>query len=163
MTERSNIVQIGHAGGPQQPGGARRFQLLVDSIRDYAICMLDPEGFVASWNSGAERLEGYRRAEIVGQHFSRLFTAEDQAAGVPGRILDECRTTGRCEGEGWCVRQDGTRFRASIIVNRIRDGRGALIGSARITRDITERVAAQEALLEAERSFRLLVQGVTDY
>ncbi|HXS48493.1 MAG TPA: PAS domain S-box protein [Sphingomicrobium sp.] len=139
------------------------FKLLVQSIVDYAIYMLDPNGFVTSWNSGAERIKGFQTEEIVGKHFSTFYTEEDRAAGMPKKVLDTARKTGKFEGEGWRVRKDGTRFWASVVVDRINDEKGKLLGFAKITRDMTEAREAQEALLQAERGFRLLVQGVTDY
>jgi PAS domain S-box-containing protein len=139
------------------------FRLLVQSIVDYAIYMLDPKGFVTSWNSGAERIKGFQTEEIVGQHFSKFYTEEDRENGVPARVLETARKEGKFEGEGWRVRKDGTRFWASVVVDRINDKKGDLIGFAKITRDMTEKREAQQALLEAERTFRILVQGVTDY
>src|SRR6185369_4838269 len=142
---------------------AERFQLLVDAVQDHAIYMLDPHGIVSNWNSGAQRLKGYRADEVVGQHFSRFYTDEDRAAGRPARVLDTARREGHFEGEGWRVRKDGTRFWATVTVNAIRDARGELIGFAKVTRDITERVASQQALRDSERQLRLLIRGVTDY
>jgi PAS domain S-box-containing protein len=140
-----------------------RFELLVEAIADYAIYMLDPEGFVVTWNAGAERIKGYKAVEIVGQHFSRFFTAEDQANKLPAKIMDAARVDGRHEAEGWRVRKDGSRFWANSILQTVQDERGAIIGFAKITRDITERVQAQNALLEGERQFRILVDSVIDY
>ncbi|HEY4071389.1 MAG TPA: PAS domain S-box protein [Sphingomicrobium sp.] len=139
------------------------FKLLVQSIVDYAIYMLDPKGFVTSWNAGAERIKGFQTEEIVGQHFSKFYTEEDREAGMPKKVLETARCEGKYAGEGWRVRKDGSRFWASVVVDRINDEKGKLIGFAKITRDMTEQREAQEALLEAERRFRLLVQGVTDY
>jgi PAS domain S-box-containing protein len=141
----------------------RRFRMLVQSVIDYAIYMLDPSGIVTNWNAGAERLKGYAANEIVGQHFSRFYTKEDRAAGLPMRVLDTASNEGRFEGEGWRIRKDGSRFWASVVLDAIRDEGGKLVGFAKITRDITERRAAHEALLESERQLRLLVRGVTDY
>jgi len=139
------------------------FRLLIQSIVDYAIYMLDPKGIVTSWNAGAERIKGFQTDEIVGQHFSKFYTDEDREAGLPRKVLETARCEGKYEGEGWRVRKDGTRFWASVVIDRINDAHGKLIGFAKITRDMTEKRLAQEALLDAERRFRILVQGVTDY
>jgi PAS domain S-box-containing protein len=153
----------GTADDSRDLGEAERFQLLVDAVQDYAIFMLDPAGIVTNWNSGAERLKGYRADEIVGQHFSRFYTKEDRTAGLPLRVLEAARREGRFEAEGWRVRKDGTRFWASVTIAAIRDGNGEIIGFAKITRDVTERVAAQQALQDSERQLRLFVRGVIDY
>src|SRR5690348_4773508 len=139
------------------------FKLLVQSIVDYAIYMLDPNGFVTSRNAGAERHKGFQTEEILGKHFSTFYTEEDRAAEMPQKVLEIARREGRFEGEGWRVRKDGSRFWASVVVDRINGEDGELVGFAKITRDMTEKRAAQQALLDAERHFRLLVQGVTDY
>ena len=139
------------------------FKLLIQSIVDYAIYMLDPNGFVTSWNAGAERIKGFQTEEIVGQHFSTFYTEEDRKAGMPEKVLATARKEGKFEGEGWRVRKDGTRFWANVVVDRINDEKGRLVGFAKITRDMTEKREAQLALLDAERRFRILVQGVTDY
>jgi len=123
----------------------RRFRLLVQGVTDYAIFMLDPDGTITDWNTGARRIKGYEAKEIIGQHFSRFYTREDRAAGVPGRALEQARTTGRFEAEGWRVRKDGSRFWASVVIDTIRDADGTLLGFAKVTRDITERREAQRA------------------
>jgi PAS domain S-box-containing protein len=140
-----------------------RSRLLLDAVTDYAIYMLDPTGVVWSWNTGAERFKGYKASEILGQHFSRFYTDEDQAAGLPRRALDTAAREGRFENEGWRVRKDGTRFWAHVIIDPIRAPDGALVGFAKVTRDLTERRRAAEALKRSEEQFRLLIQGVTDY
>ena len=141
----------------------RRFRLLVQGVVDYSMFMLDPRGLVVNWNQGAERIKGYRAEEIVGRHFSTFYTKEDRASGLPFRALETAGREGRFEGEGWRVRKDGSRFWASVVLDAIHDETGALIGFAKITRDITERIAAQNALRDSERQFRLLIGGVVDY
>ena len=127
-----------------------RFRLLVDGVRDYAIFLLDPAGFVTSWNQGAERIKGYRAQEIVGRHFSTFYQADDAAAGEPARGLRVAEQEGRFEAEGWRVRRDGSRFWASVVITALRDEAGRLRGFAKVTRDITERKRMQDQLLEAE-------------
>jgi len=140
-----------------------RYRLLVNAITDYAIYMLGPDGRVASWNAGAERFKGYESAEILGEHFSRFYSEEDRASGLPERALRQAESEGRFEQEGWRVRKDGSRFWAHVVIDPIREPGGRLIGYAKITRDLTERKNAAEALRRSEQEFRLLVEGVTDY
>ena len=128
----------------------RRYRLLVDAVVDYAIFQLDPSGIITTWNSGAQRIKGYGAAEIIGSHFERFYSEEDRSSGVPRRALAEAGENGRFEAEGWRVRKDGTRFWASVIIDRIRDENGVLIGFAKVTRDITERKQAQEKLAEIQ-------------
>lgn len=142
---------------------SQRFELLVDAITDYAIHMLDVDGRIASWNSGAQRFKGYSDTEIIGEHFSRFFTDQDRARGLPQIALKTAAEEGRFETEGWRVRKDGSQFWANAIIDAIRDEQGRLIGFAKITRDITARKEADEALRQSEQRFRLLLQGVTDY
>ncbi len=129
----------------------RRFRLLVESVTDYAIFMLDPEGIVVNWNPGAERLKGYSEQEIVGQHFSRFYTEEDRQSGSPGRSSRKRVRPGGIAGEGWRVRKDGSRFWANVVVHAIRDPEGQLLGFAKVTRDLTERRAAEEHLRQAQK------------
>lgn len=142
---------------------AERLRIFISRITDYAIYMLTPEGTVASWNAGAQRFKGYTADEIIGQHFSRFYTDQDRAAGIPEKALQQARDTGKFEAEGWRVRKDGTQFWANVVIDPIRDEGGELIGFAKITRDISDKRATQEALRESEQRFRMLVQGVTDY
>lgn len=139
-----------------------RYRLLIEAITDYAVYMLDIDGIVRSWNPGAERFKGYTAAEIIGQHFSRFYTAEDNATGLPARALRTAAEQGKFEAEGWRVRKDGSRFWAYVVIDPIKVD-GELLGFAKITRDLTERKLAEETLRRTQEQFRLLVQGVTDY
>lgn len=144
-------------------GDGRRLELLVNSIVDYAIFMLDIDGTVRSWNSGAARLKGYSAGEIVGKCFSVFYTPEDLAAGLPQKALATARETGRFNSEGWRVRKDGSWFWALVVIDAIKDEQGHLVGFAKVTRDITERHQAQNELLESERRYRRLIEAVIDY
>ncbi|MBR1087411.1 PAS domain S-box protein [Bradyrhizobium manausense] len=124
----------------------RRYRRLVEAVVDYAIFQLDPTGHVATWNPGAERIKGYRPEEIIGRHFSTFYTPEDLEKGVPTAALAEAAEKGRFEAEGWRMRKDGTRFWASVVIDRITDESGAIIGFAKVTRDLTERKRAQDEL-----------------
>ncbi|KKX30639.1 PAS domain-containing sensor histidine kinase [Rhizobium sp. LC145] len=140
-----------------------RYRLLIEAITEYAIYMLDVEGRVASWNPGARRFKGYDPDEILGEHFSRFYTEEDQSAGLPQRALETAATEGRFENQGWRVRKDGSRFWAHVVIDPIRDSSGRLAGFAKVTRDLTERKQTETELKGSEQKFQLLVQGVTDY
>ena len=142
---------------------ARRLQLLIDAIVDYAIYMIDVDGTVRSWNSGAERLKGYSADEIIGKSFSSFYSPEDRARGLPQTALRIAAETGRFSSEGWRVRKDGSRFWALVVVDAIRDEQGRVIGFAKVTRDITERQQAHNELLESERRYRRLIEAVVDY
>ena len=142
---------------------AERLRLFISGVTDYAIYMLSTEGNVVSWNAGAQRFKGYQATEIIGKHFSLFYTDEDRASGLPARALQIAQDSGKFEAEGWRVRKDGSRFWASVVIDPIRDDSGKLVGFAKITRDITDKKAAQEALRESEERFRMLVQGVTDH
>ncbi len=154
-------------GPSEQPKAANanegRFRLLVEAISDYAIYMLDPTGIVTSWNPGAQRIKGYAADEIIGQHFSRFYREEDRKNGLPARALATAARDGKFEAEGWRIRKDGSSFWAFVVIDPIRTPSGEIIGFAKITRDLTERKAAEEKLRQSEEQFRLLVQGVTDY
>jgi PAS domain S-box-containing protein len=141
----------------------RRYQYLISGISDYAIYMLDPGGYVSSWNAGAKRFKGYVAHEILGEHFSRFYTDDDREAGMPKRALATALDKGQYESEGWRVRKDGSRFWAHVVIDPIYNEDGVLLGFAKITRDVTERKLAEDKLRESEQRFRLLVQGVTDY
>jgi PAS domain S-box-containing protein len=136
---------------------------LINAVIDYAIYMIDLDGRVLTWNAGAVRLKGYSAEEITGQPFTRFYTPEDIRAELPQKALRAARETGRFEAEGWRVRKDGTRFWASVVIDAVRDPEGDVIGFAKVTRDITERRLAQEAMLESERRYRRLIEAVTDY
>src|ERR1700681_277047 len=121
-----------------------RYRLLIEAVTDYAIYLLDPSGIVTTWNPGAQRFKGYSAAEILGQHFSRFYTEEDQKTDLPARALAAARLEGKFEAEGWRVRKDGTRFWAYVIIDPIRSPSGEIVGFAKVTRDLTAREEAQE-------------------
>src|SRR3954453_16068195 len=126
------------------------YELLIQGVLDYAIFMLDPDGRVVSWNPGAQKIKGYTAAEIIGSHFSRFYTEEDRAAGLPQQALKAATETGRFSTEAWRCCKDGSRFWAMVVIDPIhQDGR--LVGFAKITRDMTEQRNAQLAALESER------------
>ena len=131
---------------------ADMFRLLVGAVTDYALYMLDPTGLVVSWNAGAQRFKGYEADEIIGQHFSRFYTEEDVRAGLPAQVLETAARDGKFEAEGWRQRKDGTRFWAHVVVDPIRDPSGALLGFAKITRDVTEQRMAAQQLEEAREA-----------
>ncbi|WP_062608047.1 hybrid sensor histidine kinase/response regulator [Caballeronia calidae] len=130
----------------------QRFRMLVNGVTDYAIFMLSPQGIVTNWNAGARRIKGYRSDEIIGSHFSRFYTPEDAASGLPQRGLAIAAREGRFEAEGWRVRKDGKRFWAHVVIDAIRDDAGTLVGFAKITRDITERMEASRVLEETRKA-----------
>ena len=141
-----------------------RFRLLVESVRDYAIFMLDPQGRVLTWNAGAERFKGYRAAEIIGQHFSRFYPPETSARGLPAHELEVARGDRSLRGRG-LARPEG-RHRCSGPTSssrRCATPTGTLLGFAKVTRDLTQRRDHEESLRQSEERFRLLVEGVSDY
>ena len=139
------------------------YRLLVESIDEYAIFAFDPKGYVLTWNAGAQRLKGYEAAEIVGSHVSVFYSEAERAAGLPERHLEIAERHGRFEGEGWRIRKDGSRFWAAVAITAMRDDTGDLVGFAKVTRDLTERRKAEDALIRSEERFRLMVQTVKDY
>jgi PAS domain S-box-containing protein len=142
---------------------ARRLQLLVDNVVDYALYLISLDGRVVSWNSGAKRLKGYDPEEIIGRPYATFFTAEDAQRGAAQHALETAARVGRFETTGWRIRKDGSRFWALAVLDAVRDEHGDLIGFAKITRDITERERAQQAVIETEARFRQLVDAVVDY
>src|ERR687894_62516 len=141
-------------------GTEEPFRLLVESVIDYGIFMLDPEGRVASWNAGAERIKGYRANEIVGQHFSRFYTPADIESEKPARELIIATSEGRYEEEGWRVRKDGSWFWANVLITALRDENGRLRGFAKVTRDLTERREAESRLQSHQRLLAAVLQTV---
>jgi PAS domain S-box-containing protein len=138
-------------------------RLLIESIGDYAIFMLDPTGHVRTWNKGAQRLKGYTASEIIGRHFSTFYPATDIAAGKCELELSQATLLGRFEDEGWRLRKDGTLFWANVVITAMRDASGHLTGFAKVTRDLTERRETEVRLRLSEERFRLLVDSVKDY
>jgi hypothetical protein len=137
--------------------------LLVDRVQDYAIFAIDPQGYILSWNAGAERLKGYTADEARGKHFSMFYLPEALEAGTPVRELETAISTGRSEDEGWRVRKDGSTFWASVLITALIDDQGQLLGFAKVTRDLTERRAAEVAVRHSEERIRLLIDSVTDH
>ena len=140
-----------------------RFRLLVEGVTDYAIFMIDPQGQVLTWNTGAKRIKGYGPDEIIGQHFSKFYPLDALQQHLPERELQVAGTDGRFENEGWRLRKDGTRFWANVVITALRDDTGLLRGFAQVTRDLTQRREDEEVERRSEERFRLLVEGVDDY
>lgn len=141
----------GHEASARLQETEQRFRLLVDSVVDYAIFMLDADGYVTSWNPGAQRIKGYEADEIIGQHFSRFYTEDDRRSGVPQSVLERAVRTGKFEGEGWRVRKDGSRFWANVLIDAIVGPDGEVIGFAKITRDLTEKRNVEAQLRQSQK------------
>jgi PAS domain S-box-containing protein len=149
-------------GSTPQPGDGR-FRLLVESILDYGIFMLDADGHIASWNAGAARMNGYTGPEIVGKHFSVFYPPEEVASGKCEMVLGATVERGRFEEEGWRIRKDGSRFWANVVITAVRGPDGRLLGFGKVTRDLTERRQAEKELRTSEERMRLLIASVKDY
>ena len=143
------------AGGIREEEAGGLYRLLVDSVRDYAIFVLDPDGIISSWNEGAQRLKGYNAPEIIGKHFSIFYPPEKVAEGFPDYELREAARVGRFEDEGWRIRKDGSRFWANVVITALRNDDGNLVGFAKVTRDLTERRAAEQRAIEDARRIAL--------
>ena len=154
---------LARTGASHARPSERILETLVNSLSDHAVFALDVDGNVLTWNPGAERLKGYRAEEIIGRHFSRFYTAADIAAAKPERELAIAVADGHYEEEGWRVRNDGTLFWASVGITALRAPDGRLLGFGKVTRDLTDRKRAEEALRDSEERFRLLVTSVADY
>ncbi len=147
----------------QLRGAEKQFAHLVAGVLDYAVFLLSPEGIVKTWNAGAQRIEGYAPDEIIGKHFSQFYPPDAIAAGWPEEELKRAQRDGRFEDVGWRIRKDGSRFWTSVVITPLFEADGTLSGFLKITRDLTERKQAEEALRLSEQRFRLLVEGVKDY
>ncbi|MDB5940862.1 MAG: chemotaxis protein CheY [Ramlibacter sp.] len=156
-------VNTSDADSGRNPGMEQRLQLLIEAVVDYGIFLLDPTGHIVSWNTGAEKLKGYTRSEIVGRHFSVFYPPEEVQRGWPQEELKRAQASGRFEDEGWRLRKDGTRFWANVIITPLYEADGKLAGFAKITRDLTERRANEERLRASEERLRLLIESVRDY
>jgi PAS domain S-box-containing protein len=156
---------MGTSDNVPQPlsANAEIFRRLVESVRDYAIFMLTPEGVIASWNNGAQLIKQYSAAEAIGKHFSIFYLPDAVASGWPEEELRRSLRDGRFEDEGWRVRKDGSRFWANVIISPLLDASGTLLGYSKVTRDLTERRRHEEQLREREERLRLIVDGVKDH
>jgi PAS domain S-box-containing protein len=151
-----------HEAGTPLRQGDETFRLLVDSVKDYAIFLLDPDGRVATWNQGAERIKGYKASEIIGQHFSRFYPQEAQESKWPERELEIAAKEGRFADEGLRVRKDGSTFWANVVITALRDKKGELQGFSKVTRDLTERRALEERGRQLNKELRARVAELTE-
>ncbi len=140
-----------------------QLRTLIEGVTDYAIYMLDTQGIVRTWNKGAERIKGYRAAEVIGKPMATFYPPEDVAGGKPDKELERAATQGKCEDEGWRVKKDGSRFWAGVVISALRDANGRLTGFAKVTRDLTERRTSDERLRASEKRLRTMVDSVKDY
>ncbi len=141
----------------------RKYKLLVDGVKDYAIYLLDKQGNIVNWNSGAKRLKGYSANEVIGKNFSMFFSPEDKRKDSSKKLLRQAEKEGRVEEEGWRIKKDGTRFFANAVITPLYDEQGKLYGYAKVTRDITAKVQSEAALRESQEHYRLLLEGIKDY
>ena len=155
--------EAGPLSDPRWQNSEEPLRLFIENVQDYAVFMLRPDGCIATWNAGAERIKGYKPLEIIGQHFSQFYPEEDVRSGYPERLLQVAKDEGRVETEGWRVRKDGSKFWARVTITAIRDSTGKLIGFGKVTRDLTEHRLAELALRRSEERSRLFVEAVQDY
>jgi PAS domain S-box-containing protein len=154
---------VAHGAFGHAAADADTLRLLIDSTTDYAIFLLDPAGNVLSWNAGAERMQGYRPEEIIGQHFSTFYTQEANQRRWPQQELEFASRDGRFEDEGWRVRKDGTLYWANVVITALRDHSGKLVGYGKVARDLSERRRSEQALRESEERMRLIIESTVDY
>jgi PAS domain S-box-containing protein len=162
----TEVNRVGSEARPQASISLRdkdAFRLLVESTLDYGIFMLDPAGYVTTWNAGAARIKGYSADEIIGKHFSIFYPAEAIERKWPAKELEMATAEGRFEDEGWRLRKDGTRFWANVIITALRDEAGRLIGFGKVSRDLSNRRRAEQSLRDSEERFRLIVESTVDY
>ena len=142
---------------------AEPFRLMIESVNDYAIFMLDTSGHVVTWNPGAERIKGYSGVEIIGQHFSRFYRSEDLGEGKPQQEIELAQKNGCARVEGWRVRKNGSRFWAAVVITALHDKTGKLVGFGNVVRDLTDQKTAEERLRQSSEQFRRLIEGVEEY